>query len=963
MKKILLILSFLLFYNYIFCSYIDSNTAKIVAKNFYISRLLHVNNSSLKSTLLEDVSLDLVHQEFEISPDSIGNNKSFVIPYYYVFNVNYKSGFVIVSADDRIQPILGYSFSGQFSNKIQPPAYKAWMNAYKSQIKKIIQNDSSVNELNKDWIQYQNSNIKSEKRLKAVAPLITTGWNQDDPYNNYCPDDVDGSGGHAYAGCVATAMAQIIRYWEHPDICDTIRGYNSDYGWILEIPPTTYDYLEMPDTLSDSSSTSEINAVSQLIYHCAVAARMDFSPDGSTASISEARDGLINSFGYSSTAKTIQKIYYSTAEWQSLLINELDNNRPIIYSGDNNLGNGHAFICAGYQDTNYFYMNWGWGGYEDGYFYLDDLTPGEKLYNYDHWAVIYTYPDNSSICSDPLEPNNLYTEAYDIDTNTSYTNNNLCLTPLDDDWFKFNYNGASYFFKVMGPSYDNYGAYGLSFSIINNIISIETIQINELTDTKLYFWDLSISSSPIADDDDGGNECFSKIIYTIPSDETPELEISNYSIDDDNNNSSGDDDTLPEPGETIELTVTLINNGSATANNVSAILSTSDSDITINDNSGIFGEIEIDSSRSTNEYSFTISSTCTEKDVPFNLSIISDEGSWIYQFTIHIYHEDEICVDSLEPNDLYTQANNIGADTSYLDSNLCLTALDEDWFNFIYKDSVFYFKVEGYSESTKGAYGISFNRTNANIEIETFDVSGTTDTKLYLYDSDHSTELAFNDDSTGYFSHIEYTINLELLPVIEYYDHIINDNNNGNIEAGETIEIYIRLINTGEIDVNNVSAILSTSDPNITFIDNVGFYDSIEPDSTALSEDKYQIKVSPDCEEIDITFSLLITSDEGTWTDTFTLHIKEITNSILNNQKNNFIKIYPNPSIGEINLEGYNVNNIKEIQVLSLDGTRTLVTRNVSHEKLDISSLNNGIYILRVISDNTIINKRIILIK
>ena len=146
---------------------------------------------------------------------------------------------------------------------------------------------------------------------------------------------------------------------------------------------TTYDWSAMPNSVSSSSSSAAKAAIAELSYHCGVSVDMDYSPSGSGASTADARDALVNYFRYKSTALYRSRSYYTTSAWTTLLTGELDNGRPVMYRGSlQNGSGGHAFIVDGYTGTDYFHMNFGWGGYLNGYFYLNDITPGTNNFNY-----------------------------------------------------------------------------------------------------------------------------------------------------------------------------------------------------------------------------------------------------------------------------------------------------------------------------------------------------------------------------------------------------------------------------------------------------------------------------------------------------------------------------------------------------------------------------------------------------
>lgn len=310
-------------------------------------------------------------------------------PCYYVFNVA-PMGFVLVSADDCVKPILGYSTKGFFDITNIPPNMKGLMDNYQMQITDAVANNIlPTEEIQKEWKTLLNDeNQKTSRNTHEVTPLLTTTWNQDYPYNYFCPEDPAGPGGHSFAGCVATAMGQIMRYWSSPTSGTGSFSYqHPTYGVLsANFEEAYYDYFMMPDAISESSQQGQIEAVGTLLYHCGVSVEMDYSPTGSGAVTFKAAYALGMYFGYLGTQYVSREDYENDA-WVGLLTTELDNNRPMIYNGFGPEG-GHAFICDGYDANFLFHFNWGWSGMHDGYFELEQLNPGGSDFSQDQSAII-----------------------------------------------------------------------------------------------------------------------------------------------------------------------------------------------------------------------------------------------------------------------------------------------------------------------------------------------------------------------------------------------------------------------------------------------------------------------------------------------------------------------------------------------------------------------------------------------
>ncbi|MCD4790068.1 MAG: C10 family peptidase, partial [Bacteroidales bacterium] len=264
-----------------------------------------------------------------------------------------------------------------------------------------------------------------------------TTWNQNWPYNELCPADGGGPGGHAYAGCVATAMAQVMKYWSNP-----IQGTGSHdythyiYGNLFaDFGATTYDWANMPHSISSSNTP-----IATLMYHCGVAVEMSYGASGSGANLDGyhgACNALKNYFKFDLSAYHDSKYKYEDSTWQNMLRNELDNGRPMLYSGMG-VWTGHAWNLDGYEavgELYHYHMNWGWGGSYNGYYYLDDLTPGSHNYFTGQEAIFNLYPYAANLVS--CYPQN--TDYWTGTTNpSSKTETSLVFgTDPEDGWMSF----------------------------------------------------------------------------------------------------------------------------------------------------------------------------------------------------------------------------------------------------------------------------------------------------------------------------------------------------------------------------------------------------------------------------------------------------------------------------------------------------------------------------------------------
>ncbi len=456
MKKIRILLFlpfFLIFLQYSFAEKVDSKTAQILATNFYFEKCLQ---SGIE--IKQPAVLTLSHTQFD------GNDEI-----YYVFSSD--NGFIIVAADDDSYPVLGYSFEGKYSDKNLSPEFKFWMNTYEKQIINIRHNHLKANtSIVNAWDNYINKFNDKEylkDQIKSVEPLLMSVWDQGTFYNSLCPEDAAGPDGHVWAGCVATAMAQVMYYYRYPLQGSGSHNYYSPYGFLsADFGSTTYHWDAMQNDISSNYNYD----MALLQLHCGIAIEMDYSPDGSGASMWEDAHAMKNYFGYSNTTEVFNKNDYSMSQWTSMLRTNIDNKMPIQYAGYGDDG-GHAFVCDGYLGTEYFHFNWGWGGAYNGYFYLDNLNPG-FTFNYGQQAILNSYPASAypQVCSGVKTITGLYGTLEDgSGPNYNYQNNMDCIWLIAPDdsveFIRLNferlnteasndvitiYDGASTFDSVLG---------------------------------------------------------------------------------------------------------------------------------------------------------------------------------------------------------------------------------------------------------------------------------------------------------------------------------------------------------------------------------------------------------------------------------------------------------------------------------------------------------------------------------
>ena len=338
---------------------------------------------------------------------------------YYVFNTGEK-GFIIVSGDDIAVPVLGYSDSGTYDPKRLPPNFVYWMDCLANEIKEAIAKGYPQSEKIKElWEAYRTGKISSLRASTSVNPILKTQWDQTSPYSDLCPNQV-------YTGCVATAMAQIMKRHNHPaKRTVTIPAYKTQTnGWAVPaLPATAYAWASMTNTYDANSTSTEKTAVATLMYHCGASVGMDYTEEESGAYSRDAGIALIKYFDYDRGLLYKQRVYYSDIDWEAMLKEEIDKGRPVFYAGSNPSG-GHAFVCDGYDDSGKFHFNWGWSGYRDGYFVTTALNPGGGSSG----AGAGTYNQNQEILIN-IKPNSGGAITHDIkikaQTNISASNTTL----------------------------------------------------------------------------------------------------------------------------------------------------------------------------------------------------------------------------------------------------------------------------------------------------------------------------------------------------------------------------------------------------------------------------------------------------------------------------------------------------------------------------------------------------------
>ncbi len=454
MKRIYVFLfALFIFSTYVFAAPISESEAREKAAKFMLSKK---GESSARSV-----------RRFG---GSVGGNKLTAAESreaFYVFNIDSDGGYVIVSGDDRMPDVLGYSYSSTYKSEEIPDNMRAWLEGYAEQYE-YLQTHSDAKGASLTTV-----------TGSSISPMLTCHWSQGSPYNDKCPTI---NGETTVTGCVATAMAQIMYYHQWPkQTAKEIPAYTTTTRGISmpAIGITSIDWDNMRSEYYSNYTEAQKNAISTLMLLCGCAVKMDYDSDASGAYSVNVRSAYVNYFGFSdSEVSYVTRSSYSDAAWNQMIYLELNNERPVYYSGNGSEG-GHAFVIDGYDSDDYFHVNWGWGGYQDDYFLLSAL----KDYNNNQGAVIgikgqsdvehkYAYAE--------LKGSTL-TFYYDLDRE-SHSGPLFC-NMNSHEWSSDNYKGAIKTIKF-DPSFGEYNMLSSAFYMFYNLKNLTSIQGLEYLNTQ-----------------------------------------------------------------------------------------------------------------------------------------------------------------------------------------------------------------------------------------------------------------------------------------------------------------------------------------------------------------------------------------------------------------------------------------------------------------------------------------------
>ena len=477
-NKIIITLIFIFLASNLFSKEVDLNSARSIAMNF--SREFYsfdnMNISSIDTKKYNDMLL------------------------MYVFNFD-PNGFVIIAADDRLLPVIGYSINNSINLNSLPIQLDYIINSYSDNIIDVLNNNYDTDEyIESLWTKLLNNEFIRDAHHREIDPMITANWNQGGEWNDLCPNN-------SVVGCVAVAMGQVMYYWGYPDVGYGYSQYfDHDHGIIsVNFSDYNYNFFDMEDDYATESSQL-------LLYHAGVAVQMDYSPWSSGASVCwegpSAQAALDDNFLYNDDITCETKINYSEEDWNSKIKDQLDRGWPVVYRGYSEDA-GHAWNIDGYQD-NYFHCNWGWGGSANGYFYFDNLNGGGYNFIENQAALLNIIPENinSPVALFEFVIDDLTVEFLDL--------SDLINEDIITDWY-WNF-GDNQISEIQYPihTFSDYGTYTIYLTTrseygFDSMPHVEIVElINLIGDMNnddsldildiIYIVDILLSNNPIIDD-------------------------------------------------------------------------------------------------------------------------------------------------------------------------------------------------------------------------------------------------------------------------------------------------------------------------------------------------------------------------------------------------------------------------------------------------------------------------------
>lgn len=411
---------------------------------------------------------------------------------YYIFNSNNDNGFVIISGDDQLTPIVGYSDDCRIGE--MPPALAEWLNVY----------SSYVDDVRSGAVEHVSTTAATGTRIE---PMLQTSWNQSAPYNNFCPEV---SGQRTPTGCTATAMAQVMKFHEWPaSPKKAISWQNNITGKTetIDITKHVYDWDNMLNHYRDGYNTVQADAVAQLMVDVGKAINSSYAPGGTGSTDMDAARGLVNVFNYSPQIKIFKRNECTYDEFISVIRENLEARQPLVHCGQaQSYAAGHAFVCDGIDENNYVHIDWGWDGAFNGFFDLGSMAPGgtgigggQDRYNVHQSVIANIRPRAEGEAGRPGDPT-----IYDLAIIDKDNNN----TTVDEFTAQFIAGKANYRLAAMFLNWSHSTVqmnFGYSITSIDGTpcrtYLNEDLEIITINDSKGYYLDSSVNNTNTASPD------------------------------------------------------------------------------------------------------------------------------------------------------------------------------------------------------------------------------------------------------------------------------------------------------------------------------------------------------------------------------------------------------------------------------------------------------------------------------
>lgn len=411
----------------------------------------------------------------------------------YVFAPENGEGFTLVAGNDVMAPVFGYSDHGKFEVDNMPANVAFWLDVYRRQVDALVAAGAPAGA----------TSFPNDTKPN-VEMIMKTTWDQDAPYYNLCPKS---GSKYTYTGCVATAMAQVMKVFNWPEKStgtavwnNSMVTFNREYAWD-----------NMLNSYSESYTSAQGTAVAELMVDCGKSVDMSYSTSGSGANTDNVPDALIDNFGYNEGVAYVQKSAFTAVSWNDLMYNEVSHGRPILYGGFGaNYNGGHQFVADGYRTTGYYHINWGWSGLCDGYYLIDNLAPSSTgigggdygTYNVGCDAVIFIQPSNATT-NTWVDRGVFCLGNFNISSSTS---SSLTFNTTNGNFWSGTYNGfavfgGNSFTAALGVRFINVedptasvtltSSTTKSFTRWSTIVSQFTVNISSLPDGKYYAFPMS----------------------------------------------------------------------------------------------------------------------------------------------------------------------------------------------------------------------------------------------------------------------------------------------------------------------------------------------------------------------------------------------------------------------------------------------------------------------------------------